>query len=214
MATSWMNSGMGNTKGWLAGKDPPKPNPGGQQLGANSWYNSGTYYTWSPQGGLHGRSGPAPAQQQAGDPWADFMAKFNQKSGYAPGAAPADVAVNPVYSAGDQQRQYNQTMANASQAADMQELMKQYIAPGRSLGAGQASAALPQSVDALMKGFGMAQSDLLNQRYSNAEQSLAAQQANVQNALAYGGLQSDYDALNRLQNRFNQQQLMALLGIG
>jgi hypothetical protein len=221
MATSWMNSGTGNTKGWLnAGMG--QPNPGGQQISPNAWNNAGTQYTYAggPMGtGLQAvRRGdassqykdPFPVRQQI-DPYASLMAALGAQPSYNIGSKPADVPVGPVFSQADTDQATGGIMANAQQEANIPYLLKQFARPGVSQGSGQLSAAIPLSVGAMSRGIGAAQNLALSNDVLNENSYFARESANAQRDLGWGNVQSGLDTLGRNQRYFNQNQLLQQL---
>lgn len=224
MATSWMNSGTGNTKGWLnAGMG--QPNPGGQQISPNAWNNAGTQYTYAggPMGnGLQAvRQGdassqykdPFPIRPQV-DPYASLMGALGAQPSYNIGSRPADVPVGPVFSQADTDQATGGIMANAAQNANIPYLLKEFARPGVSQGSGQLSAAIPLSVGAMSRGIGAAQDLALSNRVANANQIFQGENANAQNAMGWGNVQSGLDQMGRNQRYFNQNQIFQSLGIG
>ena len=222
MATSWMNSGTGNTRGWLnAGMG--QPNPGGQQISPNAWNNAGTQYTYAggpmgnglmavPRGDASSQyRDPFPIKPQV-DPYASLMDALGAQPSYNVGNRPADVPVGPVFSQADTDQATGGIMANAQQNADLRSLAEQFMRPGVSQGSGQLSAAIPQSVGAMSRGIGAAQNLALSNRVANANQIFQGENANAQNAMGWGNVQSGLDTMGRNQRYFNQQQLLSLLG--
>jgi hypothetical protein len=201
----WLNTGMGNTRSWMdTGMGP-----------TTSWMNSGmgnTVRDNSRAGYNQNELFAMNAARNPPDPYAGLMAALGAQPSYNVGNRPADVPVGPVFSQADTDQATGGIMANAQQNADLRSLAEQFMRPGVSQGSGQLSAAIPQSVGAMSRGIGAAQNLALSNRVANANQIFQGENANAQNAMGWGNVQSGLDTMGRNQRYFNQQQLLSLLG--